>query len=852
MAHGGNIRKFQEYTNDNTPILDFSASINPLGFPKWLRAVISRNLSEAIHYPDIEAQDFIEAAATALNLEPAEITPANGTTELIFTLPGLFEFSQAIIPEPSYIDYRTACEKEGLDIISLPLIPENCFTLDYHLLKKALATPSLVFLGHPNNPTGTIIDIDKMETVIAEHPQSVFIIDEAYIGFTELTEELSFKPLIRKYNNLIILRSLTKLYALAGLRLGIALSCSDLACRMRDALPPWSVNTLSQKVGTRAVQDCEFAAKSREIMAALRTEFHAELQKIAGIKVFPTAANFVLCQLTAELTAPELFNLLIKTGIAIRDCSDFKHLDNSFFRLAIKDQAANAKLFSALNSALHPETRRHNNSPKPTPSLMLLGCSSNAGKSIIAAALCRILLQDGIKVAPFKSQNMALNSFVTRDGLEMGRAQAVQAQASRLEADVRMNPILLKPNSDTGSQVIVMGKPVGNMRVKEYINYKDQAFTAAKEAYDSLASDYEAIILEGAGSPGEINLKQHDIVNTRMAAYASAPAILVGDIDRGGIYASFIGMYETFEEWERELVKGFLVNRFRGDASLLTPAHEYVKDFTGREVIGVVPYLKNLGLPEEDSVSFNDNFIPRSPKDKETLDVALIALPHVSNFTDFDALSNEPEINLRLVKTSSDLGQPDCILLPGSKNVIGDLKFLEESGLSNLIIASTDNSVIAGICGGFQILGQTVSDPHNIEGGGSIAGLGLLAVSTILARDKTLIRTEARHLPSGETVHGYEIHHGKTEVNAEDIIFSNSSPGILGAGTNRIWGSYLHGIFDNDSFRRYFINTIHQVRGSQPTTEIRYHYDLEPAFDRLADTVRSAIDMEQIYRIMEL
>ncbi len=852
MAHGGNIRKFQKDTGTNTPILDFSASINPLGFPTWLRAVISRNISETVHYPDIEASDFTQAAARALKLEPAEITPANGTTELIFAIPRIFDVNQAVIPEPCYIDYHIACKKAGLEIISLPLSPDRDFNLDYDLLAASLCTPSLVFIGHPNNPTGSLLALDKMEKIIAGHQESIFIIDEAYIGFTEPTEKLSFKKLLKKYSNLIILRSLTKIYALAGLRLGIALSCPELTSRMRDALPPWSVNTLSQKVGTRALQDSAFAAQSRDLMSSLRTEFYTELNKIPELKVFPTSANFILCQLLCNLTAPELFAILIKNSIAIRDCSDFKNLDSSYFRLAIKDKAANNRLLEALKTALHPDSNRATINPKPTPSLMLLGCSSNAGKSIIAAALCRILLQDGIKVAPFKSQNMALNSFVTRDGLEMGRAQAVQAQASRLEADVRMNPILLKPNSDTGSQVIVMGKPVGNMRVKEYITYKDQAFAAAKNAYDSLAADYDAIILEGAGSPGEINLKQHDIVNTRMAQYASAPAILVGDIDRGGIYASFIGMYETFEEWERELVKGFLVNRFRGDASLLTPAHDYVRDFTGRDVIGVVPYLKNLGLPEEDSVSFNDNFIPHSPKDNDPLDVALIALPHISNFTDFDALANEPEISLRLVKTAADLGKPDCILLPGSKNVIGDLKFLRQSGLAELITAASAKTIIAGICGGFQILGQTVSDPHNIEGGGEISGLGLLAVTTVLALDKTLIRTEALHLPSGETVHGYEIHHGKTAVINEDIIFSSSRPGILGAGTDRLWGSYLHGIFDNDAFRRYFINTLHLARGSQPSTAIRYHYDLEPAFDRLAATVRAAIDMKQIYRLLEL
>lgn len=850
MSHGGNIKALRDLAGRD--VIDFSASINPLGAPNWLRAEVSRNLSETAHYPDIDSTDFRQAVAKSFQVDESEVTPANGTTELIFTLPRILNIKRAVIAEPCYIDYRIACEKECLEIVSLPLHVEDNFELNYSELESLLNSPSIVFLAHPNNPTGKLLNISEMNIIIAKHPECTFIIDEAYLSFAPLqSSKASFTELIKEYNNLIVLRSLTKFYALAGLRLGVAFACKDLTKLMRDSLPPWSVNTLSQKIGTRAVLDSDYARETSEFVEACRNDLISSLKSFPELTVFKTYSNFILCRVSS-MTSTELFSRLIKHGIAIRDCSNFKHLDNTYFRVAVRTNPDNNKLSCALSEVFGTKYiySKTNFIKKKTPSLMMLGCSSNAGKSIIVSALCRILLQDGIKVAPFKSQNMALNSFVTKNGLEMGRAQAVQAQASNLEADIRMNPILLKPNSDTGSQVIVMGKPVGNMRVHEYIKFKETAFNYAKDAYDSLSSDYDAIILEGAGSPGEVNLKKHDIVNTRMAEYAESPSILVGDIDRGGIYASFIGMYETFEEWERQLVKGFLVNRFRGDASLLEDAHKYVKDFTGRDVIGVVPYLHDLGLPEEDSVSFKDNFLPKSGKDANPLDIALIALPHVSNFTDFDPLTNEPDVILRLVRTTSDLGTPDCIMLPGSKNVIGDLKFLDESGLANKIIELSKKRVIVGICGGFQILGKALSDPHNIEGGGSVSGLSLIPIETTLAQDKTLVRAEAVHKTSGYIVRGYEIHHGETKLFDSPKLFIRSDGEAIGAGDENIWGTYLHGVFDADEFRRYFINTLHKSLDREYTDSIRYSYDLEPAFDRLAQTVRESVDMDKIYQMM--
>lgn len=492
---------------------------------------------------------------------------------------------------------------------------------------------------------------------------------------------------------------------------------------------------------------------------------------------------------------------------------------------------------------------------------MIQGTSSNAGKSLLTAALCRILLQDGVRVAPFKAQNMSLNSYVTRDGGEMGRAQVVQAQACRLEPDVRMNPILLKPNSDTGCQVIVRGKPVGNMRVGQYVDYKPEAFAAARECFDSLAAEFDAILLEGAGSPGEVNLKSHDIVNMRMADYAHAPVLIVGDIDRGGVFASFVGTMEVLEPWERRLVAGWIVNRFRGDASLLQSALDYTRDRTGRPVLGVVPYLPALNLPEEDSVEFKSELPGQGPVAGEALEIAVIDLPHISNFTDFDAFRMEPDVHLRIVRSAADLRQPDAVVLPGSKNTLADLDHLRRTGLAERIqsLARTGSTEIVGICAGFQMLGRGISDPLGIESHRDSsnvhpAGLGLLEISTVMAAEKTLLRTSARHVPSGIEVSGYEIHHGNTEGQGCEAVFTGADGRIVGlAGRDRsVWGTYLHGVFDSDSLRRWFVDRLRVRRSLAPLGSVMAHYDIEPALDRLADAVRRSVRIDEIHRLLGL
>jgi len=862
-GHGGNIRKLAVAAGRSPEnIIDFSANINPIGPPEWLRPIISSHLSSVVHYPEPDCSLLRAAIGTRSGVKEEEVLVGNGSTELLYLLPRALPVSRALIPVPSYSDYVRAAEAAGQPVEMISLREDQGFGMDLSFLGSRLSGNELVFIGQPNNPTGRSVDTEALRSLVLNYPSTLFAVDESFIDFIEGKESL----LLNRPDNVIVLRSLTKFYAIPGLRLGFAIGDVGLIAKMERLIPSWSVNGLAQAVGERIMQDdgC-YATRSRTFVQAEREFLLKELQSLSGLTVYPGEANFFLLRIDRKgLDAPTLAKQLLSRGIAIRVCDNFNGLDGRFFRVAVRTRDENLQLVSGLKQALSPSLSIHDApSRKKKPALMFQGTSSNAGKSVLAAALCRILLQDGYRVAPFKSQNMSLNSFVTRDGGEMGRAQVVQAQACRIDPDVRMNPILLKPTDDTGAQVILWGKPVGNMDVEQYIKYKPDAFEAAKRAFDSLSEENDVIVLEGAGSPAEVNLKSHDIANMRMADYAGATVVLVGDIDRGGVFASFVGTLEVLSEWERRLVAGFVINRFRGKKSLLDPAIEYTELHTGRPFFGVVPYLHDLGLPQEDSVEFKSAGYDSSSsgderrEGKEKVEIAVIDLPHISNFTDFDAFRIEPDVRLLLVRSLKDLNEPDVVILPGSKNVIGDLRFIRQSGLAGKItaLAARGQTEVVGLCGGFQMLGEKISDPYGIEYRNEVAqGLGLLPVSTVMAREKTLLRAEGLHLPSGLRVGGYEIHHGQTDGKSLPPTVVREDGEHIGAGleSGLTWGTYLHGIFDSDGFRRWFIDRLRVRRGLSPVGKVCSVYDLEPALDRLADEVRKSLKLGEIYRLMGL
>ena len=850
-GHGGNIRQMAVRCGcDPAEVLDFSANINPLGPPETLRAVISRAIGDLVHYPDPDCTDLVRILARRHDLAPDQILVGNGTSELLFALARVPRPCRVLLPVPSYVDYRVACQRAGLETVPFLLEEERDFRPDLPRLDRMLRPGDMVVLGQPNNPTGVLVERGALLEMCCRHPETLFLVDEAFAGFVD-----NYQSLAGAADNLVVLCSLTKLYAIPGLRLGYLVATARLCDAVRRQIAPWSVNSLAQAVGTCCLEEGAYLERTRALVAENRQRLHADLAALPGLRVLGGVANFLLVRLDRdEMDAPTLASeLLRRHRIAIRSCEDYQGLDRRYFRVAVRSRTDNSRLVRAL-AALLGRGRGARSGGRRTPALMLLGTGSDVGKSVLVAGLCRVLLQEGVRVAPFKAQNMSLNSYVTRDGGEMGRAQVVQAQACRLDPDVRMNPVLLKPSSDVGSQVIVGGRPVGNMKVIEYVRYKETVWQEVCRAYDSLAAEFDVVILEGAGSPGEVNLKSHDIVNMRMARHAGAPSLLVGDIDRGGIYASFIGHWEVMAPWEQELLAGFVVNRFRGDASLLANAHDYLRQRTGLPTLGVVPFLQDLGLPQEDSVSFKAGLYESRRPDIPHVEIACIDLPHISNFTDIEPFLGEPDVYVRIVRTAADLGRPDAIILPGSKNVLADLAALRHQGLDDAIIALAGQGCeIVGICGGFQMLGHTLADPLGLEGtAGSLdRGLGILDMATELAADKTLVRRSGIHLPSGCPVHGYEIHHGVSKGGRGGLIrFDDGATCGLEERGGLVWGSYLHGIFDSDPFRRWFIDRLRRRKGLGRFQGQGAVYDLEPALDRLAEVVRHSLDIDAIRALL--
>ncbi|MBI5967502.1 MAG: cobyric acid synthase [Deltaproteobacteria bacterium] len=497
----------------------------------------------------------------------------------------------------------------------------------------------------------------------------------------------------------------------------------------------------------------------------------------------------------------------------------------------------------------------------PARPLMIQGTGSFVGKSIIVAGLCRVLKQDGYRVAPFKSQNMALNSFVTMEGGEMGRAQVVQAEAAGLQPHVDMNPILLKPNTDIGAQVIIQGKVFRNMNADEYHGFKKEARRRVLESYARLAERYQVIVIEGAGSPAEINLRDGDIANMGVAEAIDAPVLLVGDIDKGGVFASLVGTLELLSNAERERIKGFIINKFRGDFNLLAPGLKFLEKKTGIPVLGVIPYLMDLYLPEEDGVVLEKICF----QGRRQVSIAVLYLPHISNFTDFDPLEKEPEVNLRYVQSGQKIGEADAVILPGSKNTIEDFLFLKREGYVDEILAlRRSGKMVIGICGGFQMLGRTIRDPFGVETSlGGVEGLGLLNVETMLKREKMTFQVKAVPLTGEqEILQGYEIHMGDTErESCVPPIFKiidrlgqkvEVEDGAISAD-GKVWGTYIHGLFDNDGFRRRFIDFIRRNKGIfswSRSEDFNYRAFKEKEYDRLAAALRNALDIERIYRII--
>ncbi len=498
---------------------------------------------------------------------------------------------------------------------------------------------------------------------------------------------------------------------------------------------------------------------------------------------------------------------------------------------------------------------------------MIQGTMSGVGKSLITAGLCRVFVRMGFRAAPFKSQNMALNSFITEEGLEMGRAQAVQAQAAGIQPSVRMNPILLKPTSDIGSQVIVNGEVVGTMTAQKYFVYKKSLIPQIREAYESLAAESDIIVIEGAGSPAEINLKKNDIVNMGMAELANAPVLLTGDIDRGGVFAQLVGTQILLTGAEQDRIKGFLINKFRGDRALLEPGLKMLFEKTGKPTLGVIPYL-DVDLEDEDSLT--DRFLNKNEGQSLPLKATVIKLPRISNFTDFLTLSNCSCIELNYAGKPSELAGADLIILPGTKNTMADLEWLRSSGMEKAVLSAyREGAVLFGICGGYQMLGEELSDPYHAEEGGTMQGMGLLPVRTVYAKKKTRSRMSGNILEikgalrglSGLPAEGYEIHMGDTKPCTEEKAYLTKIRDMRtgeiktdGYSTDRVYGTYLHGFFDREEIVIKTAEILLQRKGlpAEHITVTPLHDHREKQFDKLADALQEGLEMDRILQIARL
>ncbi|OGV59685.1 MAG: cobyric acid synthase CobQ [Lentisphaerae bacterium GWF2_50_93] len=888
--HGGNLKlilKNLGLRNSPEIIADFSVNINPAGSPlQASRMLMSADQKTISDYPDIYADNAASALAEAHCLPASSTIVGNGSTELFSLVIQSLKPAKIAWISPCYSGYSEICSAHGIEGEACGFSkPGNNFKISIGHLSNSDA--DMFFLCTPNNPTGAVIDKGEILAFASKHPNKFLVVDESFMDFLPSGRKSLFTEKLP--DNVIAVKSLTKFFSLAGIRIGMLYASTRTLAKIAKARLPWSVNGFAQKIIPLLYSDQKHIEDSRKLVCGLRKGFSADLAKISGLKVYPSHANFLLCEIRRpKMDADKLQAELLKRGILIRSCSKWNGLGPNFFRLAVLDRDSNNSLISAMNSIFNSKISKSPNLKISKSPIMVVGTGSGSGKSLLVSALCRYFVRKGLRVAPFKAQNMSLNSFVTKEGGEMGRAQVVQAKAAKIEPHTDMNPVLLKPTGDAGSQLIVNGKATCNVTAKSYYEEKCELRKDAFKAFDRLAAKFDLIILEGAGSPAEINLQDKDFVNMAMAEHAKAKTILVADIDKGGVFASIYGTIMLIPPAQRKFIAGVVINKFRGDVSLLKPGIDEIEKLTGVPVLGVLPYIKDLRIEEEDSLGLEDRKqrsvirCQRSVGKKEeaeirgqntdrrpqtTLDLAVVRLPRISNYTDFLTFETLDKIHVRYVERPDDLGSPDIIFIPGSKNTCSDMQFLRESGFEIKIKEARKSGIpVFGICGGYQMLGEKISDPHRVEGGApSIKGLGLLPVETVLEKMKELSQVSGQvkmPLPfanSGTPFTGYEIHMGRTSP----LKPGTSNPFVLRitrklgkefsgvdgtvSGDGLVFGTYIHGIFDMQEMRDSLIIWLCSRKGIDASKIILGgSHDPEPVFEKLADMVGKHLDLSQL------
>lgn len=845
---------------------DFSVNLNPLGMPSAAVRALNADRTAFEAYPDTECGEVRALLSEKMGCPSEQIVCGAGAADLIYRLPAALNLKRVLLAVPCFSEYERALRIHGTEITFLQTSPEAGFVLSEEYASSG-SDYDAIMIGNPGNPSGRLMapeDYRRLLNWCAE-TKTTLITDECFLPFAsgEKREKLWQVRAKVPEADIIAIHSFTKIFAMAGLRIGFAVFDDPVkAGKVARSGPPWNVSGPAQTAAAAALTEAEdYVLRTEQFVCQERATLMKGLRR-AGLEVWESDVNYLLFE------APDfLKSELEKEGIRIRDCSDYRGLQaqsgSRFYRISVGRQRDNQSLQECIEKFSKAEPQSASN-PAPA-SIMIQGTMSNAGKSLIAAGLCRIFRQDGHHPAPFKSQNMALNSFVTADGGEIGRAQAVQAEAAGAVPVSDMNPILLKPSSEKGSQVIVNGKARCSMDAEDYFQYRKTLREDVESAFRRLGQRHDLIVIEGAGSPVEINLTRDgdDFVNTGLAEMTDSPVLLVGDIDRGGVFAQLAGTLMLMDSSDRDRVKGVIVNKFRGDLSLFEEGKKMLREVCGVPVIGVVPYL-DVDLDDEDSLS--ERLSARAESSGASgLQICVIRLPHISNFSDMTALDVLDGVRVVYAERPEELRLADAVILPGSKNTIADLLWLRKTGLADAVLEAAEEGVpVTGICGGYQMLGRRITDIQAVENElADVSGLGLLPVFTEFDKDKLTRQTTGKTMSSpylpeelrSRKVQGYEIHMGRSRFLSENaspfcVLDSGETDGCV-AGS--VFGTYLHGLFDSAEFAEAYCRWVVRLRGKAVSLKAAdYGQHRQKQYNRLADALRRSLDMEYIYRLMGL
>ena len=913
---------------------NFSSNIYGHADLRALQTYLATRLDSIRSYPEPEPRALEALIAQRHGVGEECVMVTSGATEAIYQI-GLSSQSilnregdkhpqKAVIAEPTFSEYEDACRMAGHSVEFVPFEADAIYSF-----MRAGRADATLWLCNPNNPTGAVLPRKEVLRLAAE--VRLLVLDQSYEDYT-LEPLLSAREAVEA-GNILQLHSLTKTYCIPGLRVGFVVGAPALIRELRARQRPWSVNALAVEAATWLLKHEVQVVPDLSAYLAEAQRLRNELSALPGISVEATQTNFMLCHLDAEgaMKAARLKDLLAtRHGILIRDASNFHGLTPWHFRVSAQTKEEDDLLVECLatwqttpdsppvlpvregaNTFVAEEDDKSwleiapsltgraggesGASLRPLRPLMLAGTGSDVGKSVLATALCRIFLQDGYHPAPFKAQNMALNSYATPEGLEIGRAQAVQAEAAGIPCHTDMNPLLLKPQSDHTSQVVLHGKPIGNRDAYDF--WKAPSLLSQKgedghlqaqldfraevcAAYDRLAAQYNPIVMEGAGSISELNLRDRDLVNMSMARHADAAVILVADIDRGGVFASVYGSIALQSPEDRARIKGIIINKFRGDLRLFDSGRRLLEELCGVPVLGVIPHFSDIHIEEEDSVSLAGK---ASQAERGRVNVAVVLLRHLSNFTDFDALEQDERIHLYYTNNVDELSKADIIILPGSKSTLDDLRELRRNGCAQAIQqAARQGTTVIGICGGYQMMGLEVLDPDRVEGDlERLPGLALLPTTTQMSGQK-ITRQVRFTVPVGFPVgsspsslsaspysppsssspssfplsfplSAYEIHMGETlpfgDAPARPFALLDDGRTDGYFVSDRCWGTYLHGVLDNapvvDALLAPFADRL-----SAEAAPFDYAAFKEEQYDRLADHVRLHLDLERLYEIM--